>query len=135
MPCIEIYTNLPNDRIPENFHPEVTEFFCGLLNKEPRGVVLSVYPAERISLGSDVSEECVVAQIYNAEEFLVADENKKFIKKVTDKFSEVFNIRKERISVLLLSMTSHTVCTPIGLLAERGPFQWRFKYLEDLKAN
>lgn len=36
MPCIEIYTNLPNGRIPEKFHSDVTDFFCGLLGKEPR---------------------------------------------------------------------------------------------------
>ncbi|XP_071821918.1 uncharacterized protein [Apostichopus japonicus] len=133
MPCIEIYTNLPNGRIPEKFHPDVTDFFCGLLGKEPRGVVLSVYPDQRISLGTDIHEECVVVQIYNAEEFLVAKANKEFIKKVTDKLSTVFKIKHERISVLLISLTSHTVCTPIGLLAEREPFQWRFKYLEGLQ--
>ncbi|PIK41500.1 putative cell surface glycoprotein 1-like [Apostichopus japonicus] len=95
MPCIEIYTNLPNGRIPEKFHPDVTDFFCGLLGKEPRGVVLSVYPDQRISLGTDIHEECVVVQIYNAEEFLVAKANKEFIKKVTDKLSTVFKIKHE----------------------------------------
>lgn len=60
-------------------------------------MVLSVYPDQRISLGTDIHEESVVVQIYNAEEFLVAKANKEFIKKVTDKLSTVFKIKHERL--------------------------------------
>ncbi|KAJ8038743.1 hypothetical protein HOLleu_16253 [Holothuria leucospilota] len=133
MPCIEIYTNIPEEKIPETFHLNVTNFFCALLEKEPRGVVLSLYPNQKISLGKNLKEECVIVLAHNAEAFLDAKDNKEFIRKVTDELAGRLRIKKERISVMLLSLTSHTVCTPIGLLAERGPFKWRFKYLEDLQ--
>ncbi|KAJ8038744.1 hypothetical protein HOLleu_16254 [Holothuria leucospilota] len=135
MPCIEIYTNILDEKVPDDFHPDLTKYFCDLLDKWPRAVVVSIYPNQKISLGKNLKEECVVVQIYNAEAFLDANDNKQFIKNVTDKLAATLKIKKERISIMLLSLTSHTVVTPWGLLADWDEFKWRFKYLDNLKTE
>lgn len=61
-----------------------------------QGVVLSLYPNQKISLGKNLKEECVIVQAYNAEAFLDAKDNKEFIRKVTDELAGRLKIKKER---------------------------------------
>ncbi|XP_072176432.1 uncharacterized protein [Diadema setosum] len=133
MPCIEMYTNLPAERVPPNFFDELTEFFCGLLNKNPRGVVLNLYTDQRIHTGTDLHKPMLMVQIYNAEAWLDRDANREAIKKVTAKITGLLDLPPERSTVLLITVPAHQVGTPGGaLLADRDEFKWRLEYVEKL---
>ncbi|XP_054751733.2 uncharacterized protein LOC129257438 [Lytechinus pictus] len=135
MPCIEMYTTLSADKVPANFFDVLTEFFCGLLDKNPRGVVLNLYTDQRIHTGSDLNATMLMIQIYNAEAWLDHNANREAIKLVTDKVTGILGIPPDRSTVLLITVPSHQVGTPGGnLLADRDQFKWRLDYIKKINS-
>lgn len=111
MPLCVFYTNVPNEKVPEDFEIQLSQALAEILNKPIERITVNVIPGQRIVRGGSTEPTCWMnlwsIGVFNAEN------NPVFASKLYPLISEKLGISNNRIVLLFHDIKQEQVAKPL----------------------
>ncbi|CAH0402116.1 unnamed protein product [Chilo suppressalis] len=108
MPCFKILTNLPKNKIPNDFVKRITPILSRTVGKPENVFICAVAPDSQISFGGDQTKPGAVATLESIGH-IDAERNKQVVKEVTQFVTEEMGIPPERFFMTFYDIKNYNV--------------------------